>query len=179
MQTAEASPRGKAEGECIDLALAQWPHRESSFKVSMSEGVRERAARYSRQFGDACNSLQRFYERRQTLITVSATLASCLAAWWTYQSRSAHQRALEEQLRQIHADLEKSAYVRSSMLAADLQKSEELQKQAAAPTRLGYVLPGILGTFLLGYAAGFRHGKHGRVSMHMPGGRGPSHTKST
>jgi len=114
---------------------------------------------------DACNATQRFYERRQTLITVTATLASCLAAWWTYQSRVMHQRALEEQLRRIHDDLEKSAYLRSNAVTADLKRSEELQKQAAAPTKLGFVLPGILGSFVLGYAAGFRHGRHGRASM--------------
>lgn len=135
-------------------------------------GVKARARKASQQFVAACNELQRFYERRQTLITVSATLASCLAAWWTYQSRVLHQRALEEQLRRISEDLAKNAHMRSSAVAEDLKKSEELHKQVAAPTRLGYVLPGILGTFLLGYAAGFRHGRYGRVSLALPRGRG-------
>jgi hypothetical protein len=111
-------------------------------------------------FVDACNATQRFYERRQTLITVTATLASCLAAWWTYTSRIAHQHALEDQLRRIHVELNKQP--RTVAIAADLEKSRELQKQAAAPTKLQYVLPGIFGTFLLGYAAGFRHGRYGR-----------------
>ena len=110
----------------------------------------------------ASNETQRFYERRQTLITVTATLASCLAAWWTYTSRVMHQRALEEQLRRIQEDLEKSAHFRTSAIAIELEKSKELQAEANAATKIEWVMAGIGGTFLLGYAAGFRHGRYGR-----------------
>jgi hypothetical protein len=114
------------------------------------------------KFVAASNETQRFYERRQTLITVTATLASCLAAWWTYTSRVIHQRALEEQLRRIQEDLEKSAHFRTSAIAAELEKSKELQAEANAPTKVEWAIAGIGGTFLLGYAAGFRHGRYGR-----------------
>ena len=114
------------------------------------------------RFVAVTNETQRFYERRQTLITVTATLASCVAAWWTYSSRVTHQRALEEQLGRIQADLEKSAQFRTSAIAVELEKSKELQAEANAATKLEWVMSGIGGTFLLGYAAGFRHGRYGR-----------------
>ncbi|KAJ1622300.1 hypothetical protein T492DRAFT_1063420 [Pavlovales sp. CCMP2436] len=134
---------------------------------------RRTANGYSQKVLDAANATQRFYERRQTLITVTATLASCLAAWWTYTSRVVHQRALEEQLARIHADLESSALNRTSAIAAEIERSRELQREAAAQLekesaasgKLQYLAPGVVGIFMLGYAAGFRHGRYGRWTL--------------
>lgn len=47
------------------------------------------------QLSEAVERTQQFYERRQTFITVTATLASCLAAWWTYVARAHHNRQIE------------------------------------------------------------------------------------
>lgn len=112
----------------------------------MAEQVRRTLGRFNQRFWDAANATQAFYERRQTLITVSATLASCAAAYWTYLSRVAHQRQLEQQIAAIHANLEKSHKVQPT-------------PPPKVNGRLDYLLPVAIGTFVLGYGAGFRHGR--------------------
>lgn len=53
----------------------------------------------------AYERVRAIFEKHRTFLSLSATIASCAAAWLGYQARVRHQHKLEEQLQQLSRDL--------------------------------------------------------------------------
>ena len=81
------------------------------------------------RFWDRTERLRIVFEKHRTLLSLSATILSCGAAWAGYQARVNHQRKLEEQLSKITAEIQKEQL----QLQQQQQQSNDL---SVSPTSL-------------------------------------------
>jgi hypothetical protein len=89
------------------------------------------------------------FERHRTFLSISATLLSCAAGWFGYESRVRHQNRLEQQLQHISQELKRDFN--------ELEKLKTVKETARKDIAsiVGFTIAGLL----MGYTVGRFHGR--------------------